>query len=107
MSEPTFLTVFLVVWFCAMAYGLSAFRLLLRVRDLKRAGGGGDAPDPLTNPLDIFGYLGWLLTGRYSELEDPVVTRWAGIARILFIVALPMILALFAFVFTQADVFPA
>jgi hypothetical protein len=71
-------------------------RLLVRVRSLKTQGLAAAAPDPLTHPLEIMGYLGWLLTGRYAELEDPVVSRWAMIARILFVIAAPAVLIVFA-----------
>jgi len=102
MSETTFYILFGVTWLVAMAYGLSAFRLLLRVRGLKAEGKAREAPDPLINPLELFGYLGWLLGGRYAELNDEVVTRWAGIARLLFIVAAPLMLIVFAVAFTQS-----
>ena len=102
MSESTFFILFGVAWVAGMAYGLSAWRLLVRVRKLKEAGEAADAPDPFTNPLDVFGYLGWLLSGRYAELNDEVASRWAGIARPLFIVALPLILAMFAVALTQS-----
>lgn len=95
MSATTFYFVFGATWIVAMAYGLSAFRLLWIVRRLKQNGKAGEAPDPLTNPFEVFGYLGWLLTGRYAELGDDAVTRWAGVARALFVVALPMILIVF------------
>lgn len=80
MSESTFFILFGVAWVAGMAYGLSAWRLLARVRRLKTEGRAPDAPDPLTNPLEAFGYLGWLLGGRYAELNDHVATRWSGIA---------------------------
>ena len=102
MSETTFFILFGVTWVVAMAYGLSAFRLLLRIRSLKAEGKAAAAPDPLTNPLKLFGYLGWLLGGRYAELNDDVVARWAGIARVLFIAAAPLILVVFAVAFTQS-----
>lgn len=102
MSESNFLILFGVAWVAAMAYGLSAFRLLVRVRRLKAEGRAVEAPDPLTNPLDLFGYLGWLLGGRYGELNDDVVTRWAGMARVLFVIAAPLILVVFAVALTQA-----
>ena len=102
MSESTFYFLFGVTWLMAMAYALSAHRLLARVRRLKEEGRAADAPDPFTNPLAIFGYLGWLVTGRYAELGDEIAVRWAGIARILFVVALPLILAVFVVVLTQA-----
>lgn len=102
MSEATFYVLFGVTWVAAMAYALSAFRLLARVRHLKAGGRATGAPDPFTNPLEVFAYLGWLLTGRYAELEDDIVRRWAGIARVLFVVAAPLILAVFAVVLTQA-----
>ena len=104
MSESNFFILFGVAWVAAMAYGLSALRLLFRVRDLKAGGRADDAPDPLTNPLDLFGYLGWLLGGRYAGLNDDVATRWAGIARVLFVIAAPLILAVFAVALTQAGV---
>jgi len=102
MSETSFFILFGVAWVAGMAYGLSAWRLLARVGRLKAEGKAAGAPDPFTNPLDVFGYLNWLLTGRYAELGDEVATRWAGIARPLFIVAAPLILTLFAVVPTQA-----
>lgn len=103
MSIQTFLILFGATWFVGMAYVLSAFRLLLRVGALRKAGRAGGAPDPLRNSLEVFAFIGWLLGGRYAELGDRVVTRWAGIARILFIVALPMFLAVFAIGLTQQD----
>ncbi len=102
MSESTFFILFGVAWVAGMAYGLCAWRLLVRVRKLKAAGRASDAPDPFTNPLDVFGYLGWLLSGRYAGLDDEVAARWAGMARILFVVALPLILAMFAASLTQS-----
>ncbi|RZJ42134.1 MAG: hypothetical protein EON87_15305 [Brevundimonas sp.] len=103
MSLQTFMIVFGVTWVIAMAYGLSAFRLLWRVRVLKKEGRATTAPDPLANPLEVFSFIGWLLGGRYPELGDEVATRWAGIARILFVIAAPMILAVFAIALTQQD----
>ncbi len=103
MSLQTFLILFGVTWVVATAYGLSAFRLLLRVQALKKEGRAEAAPDPLRNSLEVFSFIGWLLGGRYQELEDEVVTRWAGIARILFIIAAPLILAMFVIVLTQQD----
>ena len=102
MSESTFFVLFGVTWVAAMAYGLSAWRLLVRIRGLKAEGKAGEAPDPLTNPLELFGYLGWLLGGRYGELNDEIASRWAGIARVLFILAAPLLLVVFAVGFTQA-----
>lgn len=102
MSETSFFILFGVAWVAAMAYGLSAWRLLARVQRLKAEGKAAEAPDPFTNPLEVFSYLGWLLGGRYAELDDEVANRWAGIARVLFIVALPLILVLFALAFSQA-----
>ena len=104
MSETTFFILFGVAWAAGMAYGLSAWRLLARVQRLKAEGRAAGAPDPFSNTLEVVGYLGWLLGGRYGELNDEVATRWAGIARVLFVVAAPLILVLFALVFTQAEV---
>lgn len=104
MSDTNFFILFGVTWVAAMAYALSAFRLLLRVRQLNDAGAGGEAPDPMANPLELIAYLVWLLAGRYAELRDEIVTRWAGIARALFIVALPLIVITFAVALTHADV---
>lgn len=104
MSETSFFILFGVAWAAGMAYGLSAWRLLARVKRLKADGKAAGAPDPFANPLEVFGYLGWLLGGRYAELNDEVATRWAGIARVLFVVAAPLILVLFAMIFTQAGV---
>ena len=101
MSETSFFILFGVTWVIAAAYGLTAFRLLLRVRGLKAGGQAQEAPDPLGEPLDVFPYLGWLMTGRYAELNDEIATRWAGVARILFIVAAPMILAVFVLAFAN------
>ena len=103
MSEANFLILFGVTWLLAAAYALSAFRLLTRIRRLKAEGKAGDAPDLMSNPLQLFGYLGWLLGGRYANLDDEVATRWAGIARVLFIVTLPLMLAVFAIALTQGD----
>lgn len=103
MSESDFFILFGVTWVAAMAYGLSALRLLFRVRALKAEGRAEEAPDPLTNPLDVFGYLGWLLGGRYAGLNDDAATRWAGITRVLFVIAAPLILAVFVVALTQAD----
>ncbi len=104
MSEKNFFILFCVTWVAAMAYALSAFRLLIRVRELNGSGAAGEAPNPMANPLELFGYLGWLMTGRYAQLNDQIVTRWAGIARALFIVALPLILITFAVALVHADV---
>lgn len=87
-----------------MAYGLSAWRLLTRVQQLRAEGRAGEAPDPSTNPMEIFGYFGWLLGGRYPELNDETATRWAGIARWLLIVTLPLFLAVIAMVVSQPGV---
>ncbi len=103
MSLQTFMILFGVTWVIAMAYSLSAVRLMWRVRTLKKDGRATAAPDPLTNSLEVFGFIGWLLGGRYPELGDEIVTRWAGIARVLFIIAAPMILAVFAIALTQQD----
>lgn len=103
MSEANFFILFGVTWLLAAAYAVSAFRLLIRVRRLKAEGKAGDAPDLMANPLELFRYLGWLLGGRYADLDDEIATRWAGIARMLFIVTLPLMLAVFTIAFTQAD----
>ena len=103
MSETTLFILFGVAWAAGMAYGLSVWRLLVRVRRLKTEGRAAEAPDPFTNPLEVFSYLGWLLGGRYADLDDEVAARWARIARMLFIVALPLILAVFAVAFTQPE----
>ncbi|MBI2260810.1 MAG: hypothetical protein HYU62_04010 [Caulobacterales bacterium] len=100
MSEATFVKVFIFVWFCAMAYAFSALKLAMRVRHLKRRGEAADAPD-VFHPFDGVRGIVWLLTGRYAGLNDEAVTRWAGIARVLFILVFPMILALFAIAGTQ------
>ena len=102
MSESTFFILFGVTWVVTAAYVLSAWRLVVRVRSLKAAGKAPDAPDPFTSPPEVFGYLRWLLSGRYAGLDDEVAARWAGAARILFVVALPLILAVFALVLTQS-----
>lgn len=102
MSEKTFFVPFGVTWVVAMAYGLSAWRLLARVQRLMAEGKAGEAPDPLSNPLEVFGYLGWLVGGRYGDLDDEVAARWAGIARPLFIVAAPLVIAVFAVALTQS-----
>ncbi|HZV83411.1 MAG TPA: hypothetical protein VFF48_00330 [Brevundimonas sp.] len=101
MSEKTFLLLFAIAWVAAAAYALSAWRLLVRVRKLKATGEAADAPDPFTNPLEVFGYLGWRLSGRYADLNDAAARRWARIARPLFIAAAPLILAMFAVALTQ------
>jgi hypothetical protein len=102
MSGKTFFILFGVTWILAMAYGVSAWRLLARVQHLKSEGKAPEAPDPLTNPLELFGYLGWLLGGRYGELDDAAASRWAAIAQPLFIVAAPLLLAVFAMALTQS-----
>lgn len=104
MSETNFFILFGVTWVAAMAYALSAFRLQHQLRGLKAQGKAGEAPDPVSNPPELFGYLGWLLTGRHAEINDQIVTRWAGITRTLFIVALPLILVTFAVALAHADV---
>jgi len=101
MSESAFFILFGVTWVMAAAYALTAFRLLVRVRGLKAGGRAKEAPDPLTNPLDVFPYLGWLMTGRYADLNDEIAARWSGVARILFIVAAPMVLAVFVLAFAN------
>lgn len=100
MSEATFIKLFIGVWLCAVAYALSALRLALRVRHLKQQGMAAGAPE-VFHPLDGVRGLVWLLTGRYAGLNDPIATRWAGIARVLFILAFPMILILFAIAASQ------
>jgi hypothetical protein len=95
MSPATFTLVFLFVWLCTLAYVLSVVRMALRVRQLKREGRAQDAPGILFMPFEGIRGIAWLLTGRYSELGDDVVTRWSRIARLLFFLVLPMILALF------------
>jgi hypothetical protein len=95
MPQATFIWIFLIVWLFAMAYVLSVLRMALRVRHLKRQGRALEAPDILAMPLDGMRGVVWLITGRYSELGDDLVKRWAGIARLLFFIVLPMMLALF------------
>jgi hypothetical protein len=77
-----------------MAYVLSVLRLDWRIRHLKRQGRALATPD-IFRPFDGFRGLIWLITGRYSELDDDIVTRWSRIARVLLFVSFPMILGLF------------
>ncbi|MFN3930953.1 MAG: hypothetical protein ACK4JY_04315 [Brevundimonas sp.] len=100
MSEATFIKLFIAVWLCAMAYALSALKLALRVRHLKRQGLAAEAPE-VFHPFDGVRGIFWLVTGRYDELNDPIVTRWAGVARVLFILVFPMVLILFAIAGSQ------
>ena len=99
-----FYLLFGAAWLAGMAYGLSAWRLLARVQRLRAEGLANEAPDPFTNPLEVFAYLAWLLGGRYADLDDETATRWAGIARALFVITLPLFLAVFVVVFTQPGV---
>lgn len=99
----SFYLLFGAAWLAAMGYGLSAWRLLARVQRLKAEGRAAEAPDPFTNPLDTFGYLAWLLGGRYADLDDAVATRWATAARWLFILVFPLFLAVIVTVITQPD----
>lgn len=101
MTGTTFTKLFLFVWVCAAAYALSTLRLHWRVRQLQAEGRAAGAPD-IFNILDAVRGLVWLLTGRYATLDDEIATRWAGIARILFVLVVPMILALVAITATQA-----
>ena len=99
---PTgFYLLFGAAWLAGLAYGLSAWRLLARVQRLRAEGLAGEAPDPFTNPLEVFGYLAWLLGGRYAELGDEAATRWATVARALFVIVLPLFLAVIVVVATQ------
>lgn len=82
-------------WLAGMAYGLSAVGLLVRIRALTAEGRLTGAPDPMTNPLDVIAFIVWLVGGRYGEIDDDVVRRRAGIARILFLAAAPLILGAF------------
>lgn len=96
MSNTLFMGLFGITWLIAMAYGLSAWRLLVVVKAAQARGIAPDAPDVLAEPWRIIEYLKWLVTGRYSEVEDETVRRWAGIARPLFFLAAPLILGMFA-----------
>ena len=96
MSNTLFMGLFGVAWLTAMAYGVSAWRLLVAVRAAQGRGLAPDAPNVMAEPWRILEYLKWLVTGRYDEVEDDVVRRWAGIARPLFFLAAPLILAMFA-----------
>ena len=98
MSQATFIALFMVVWLFLLAYVLSVLKFALRVRHLKRQGRAQDAPAILVMPVEGVRGVFWMLTGRYASLGDDVVTRWSGIARVLFFVALPMMLAVFAIV---------
>ncbi|MFT3724974.1 MAG: hypothetical protein QM773_15490 [Hyphomonadaceae bacterium] len=82
-----------------MAYVFSVFRLSRRIRQLKRAGRALDAPDlgfgiDPARPFEVFRSLAWLMKGRYAKLGDEPAARWAGIARILFFVAAPLVVAM-------------
>jgi hypothetical protein len=103
VPTTSFALLFGVAWLFAAAYALSAFRLLTLVRRLKEQGRAGDAPDPLRRSMEVFSYLAWLVTGRYAELGDDAVRAWARIARVLFIIAAPLILAVFAIAFTRPE----
>ncbi len=96
MLEATFIGAFFLVWLFALAYVLSVLRLALRVRQLRREGRALRAPDSLEMPLGAMAGVGWLVTGRYAELGDAFVPRWSKIGRLLFLLVLPMILAIFA-----------
>ena len=91
-----FMGLFGITWLIAMAYGLSAWRLLAAVKAAQARGLAADAPDVLAEPWRILEYLQWLATGRYGEVEDEAVRRWAGIARPLLFLAAPLILGMFA-----------
>lgn len=88
-----FIAVFMVVWLCAVAYAGGVVMLALRVRQLKKQGQALQAPDILHAPVEMMRGVGWLLTNRYASLGDAVATRWSGVARVLFLLALPAMLA--------------
>lgn len=100
MSQATFIALFMVVWFVLLAYVLCVLKFAVRVRQLKRQGQALEAPDILMMPIEGARGIIWMLTSRYASLRDDVVTRWSGIARVLFFVALPMMLAIFAIALT-------
>lgn len=105
MPQSTFTVVFAVVWVGAAAYVLSVLKLSSRLQQLKREGRALDAPGlpfgiDLARPFDAFRSIGWIVTGRYAKLGDEAAARWAGIARILFFLVAPMMLAMFAAVLT-------
>ncbi|MFN4092466.1 MAG: hypothetical protein ACK4FG_06185 [Brevundimonas sp.] len=96
MSNPLLIGLFGLTWLAGMAYGLSAWRLLAAVQAAQARGVAPDAPNVLAEPWRIFEYLKWLVTGRYGEVEDDAVRRWAGITQPLFFLAGPLILGMFA-----------
>ncbi len=105
MAASTYVVLFAITWLVVMAYAASAFRMAFRLRGLKKRGRFAEAPD-LFHPLDGHKALGWLLSGRYARLDDPVTARWARIARALFLVAAPLMLAMFALGFGVARQLP-
>ena len=105
MPTALFYILFGVTWLTTVAYALSAFRMGFRLYRLKKQGRFPEAPD-LMHPLEGPRAIGWLLSGRYAELDDPIISRWARIARILFFVAVPLMLTVFVMGFGVVRTLP-
>ena len=105
MATARFYILFGVTWLTTVAYALSAFRMGFRLYRLKKQGRFPEAPDPM-HPLEGPRAIGWLLSGRYAGLDDPIISRWAGIARILFFIAAPLMLTVFLLGFSVVRTLP-
>lgn len=92
-------TAFLIVWLCTLVYVLSGLRLQLRLWHLKRSGQALEAPY-LLHSLQGYRAFGWIMTDRYSQLGDDVVTRWSRRVKALFFFVLMTWLLLFLLVVT-------
>ena len=88
---------FLVIWLFVAAYVFSVVRLASLVGQLKQQGRALDAPDFFERKYGGgIKALTWLVAGRYATLGDERVTRWSGVARLLLLLATPMVVAMFA-----------
>lgn len=93
-----FLAVFAAAWVMNFVYVAASLRLAFRIHALKRQGRAQDVPD-LFHALDAMRALPWLLTGRFAEVDDEIVQRWARRTRVLFFIAAPLTLGVFALLF--------
>lgn len=105
MPGAIFYVLFGITWLVTAAYAVSALRMGFRLYRLKKQGRFADAPDPM-HPMESLRAVGWLLSGRFAELDDPIVARWAGIARILFFIAAPLMATVFMLGFGVARTLP-
>lgn len=106
MALTTFFALFGAAWLSAALYIGSTLMLDRRIRALKDLGRAGDVPNSSIrtgNLLDAMRYVQWLLSGRYQDLNDEIVTRWSSLARVFFLATLPLFLAVLFVVLTQQD----